>query len=236
MSFTVCFVQCQQKLQLPHMNMPLFVPDLRKIGCNVECFCLHAASLRLLSELLEGRRVDLLGLEHMAPYSIIRQVKALSPATRIVVGGNGFLDLFSKTEVDFAVAGAGRESIVALVAALREGAALTGVPNLFFKQREDDPMVIRCSERFTGLSLDRELLPYAPELDWTYRGFPGSDSSARTARRAADAGRGSWLPLPSRDARRKRSGHHAGIRPLPADRGRPAPARRPLRPADRRRV
>ncbi len=173
MSFTVCFVQCQQKLQLPHMNMPLFVPDLRGIGCEVECVCLHQSQIRLLPEILERRPIDLLGLEHMAPYGIIRRVKALSPRTRIVVGGNGFLDVFSKTDVDFAIAGAGRESLLSLVTALRDATPLEGVPNLFFKRREGREAVIDCSDRVTRLSLEGELRPYAPEVDWSYAGFRG---------------------------------------------------------------
>jgi len=155
------------------MNMPLFVPDLRGLGCDVECVCLHQTQIRLLPEILLRRPVDLLGLEHMAPYGIIRRVKALSPRTRIVVGGNGFLDVFSKTDVDFAIAGAGRESFTDLVTALREETPIEDVPNLFFKRREGRETVIDCSNRVTNLSLERELRPYAPELDWTYVGFPG---------------------------------------------------------------
>ena len=173
MSFSVCFVQCQQRLQLPHMNMPLFVPDLETLGCRVECICLHVSQISRLTRILEGRRIDLLGIEHMAPYGIVRRVKALSPKTKIVVGGNGFLDMFAKTEVDFGIAGAGRKSLRALVTALQRKASLFDVPNLFFKQRCGDRVVIDCTANVTGLSLLQELRPYAPNVDWTYLGFSG---------------------------------------------------------------
>jgi hypothetical protein len=171
MSFSVVFVQCQETLQLPHMNMPLFMPDLRELGCEVEGFCVHVTQLDRLAGILEGRKVDLLGIEHMAPYGIARRVKAVSPRTKIVVGGNGFLDVFTKTDVDFAVSGAGREAIRALVTALQGRASISNVPNLFFKDRRGGRTVIDCTTSVSGLSLARELRPYAPEVDWTYAGF-----------------------------------------------------------------
>lgn len=173
MKYRVCFVQCQQKLQLPHMNMPLFVRDLEALGCEVDCVCLSAHRIGLLEARLRERRVDLLGLEHMAPYGIVSRIKAVSPATRLVVGGHGFLDIFVKTEVDYAVVGAGRQALRSLVTALREHQALDSVPNLFFKRQEGERAAIDCTAPFEDLALEREIRPYAPHLDWNYLGLGG---------------------------------------------------------------
>ncbi|MDD5706520.1 MAG: hypothetical protein PHR35_11385, partial [Kiritimatiellae bacterium] len=155
------------------MNMPLFVPDLEAMGCEVDCLCLAAGRLSLLEDYLRERQVDLVGLEHMAPYGIVGRAKAAAPATRIVVGGHGFLDIFAKADVDFAIAGAGREALRALVAALRGERALDAVPNLFFTRREAGRQLIDCTAPIEDLSLERELTPFAPRVDWTYLGFRG---------------------------------------------------------------
>jgi len=171
--FTVMFVQCQEKRQLPHMNMPLFVPDLERAGCRVACVCLSQHRLDRLAGLLSEQRVDLLAMEHMAPYGVVRRVREASPHTRIVVGGNGFIDVFTKTDVDFGVVGAGRESLRRLVAALRGDGDLSRVPNLLFKRRDHGRDSIECSEVEVGLDPAAEVRPYAPELDWRYVGFGG---------------------------------------------------------------
>ena len=167
-SFAVCFVQTQARRELPHFNMPLFVRDLERLGCTVHCLCLHAA--HLLEEFLASHRVDLLGLEATTPHGLVKRVRRASPATRILVGGNSFLELFAKTEADYAIAGAGREAVKELVRALMGAGELSRVPNLFL--RHDD----RVTLDFTGIvrepSPAEELIPYEPELNWTYLGFP----------------------------------------------------------------
>ncbi|MBU0678009.1 MAG: hypothetical protein KJ626_07810 [Verrucomicrobia bacterium] len=173
MKFSVCFIQCQHKLQLPHMNMPLFVPDLEAADCRVRCICVNAARLSELARLLSEQHFDLLAIEHMAPYGIVRRVKASSPDTKIVVGGNGFLDIFTKTEVDFGIVGAGRDSLRALVSALQGKMPIEEVPNLFYKRSTAEGSVIDCTAGTIDLSLTRELRPFTPMVDWEYLGFRG---------------------------------------------------------------
>ena len=37
--FRIAFLQCQIVKELPHMNMPLFVNDIKALGCSFECIC-----------------------------------------------------------------------------------------------------------------------------------------------------------------------------------------------------
>lgn len=173
MSFAVGFIQCQQKRQLPHMNMPLFMPDLRAAGCETAALAVNAARPNAAEAFFRERSFDLIGIEHWAPHGLIRRLRAWAPSARLVVGGHGFLDVFAKTDVDFALQGAGREGLRRLVEALREHAPLDGVPNLLYKRRDGSRRVLDASEATVDLSLDRELRPYAPEIDWATAGFSG---------------------------------------------------------------
>ncbi len=173
MTFSVGFVQCQQKLQLPHMNMPLFMPDLRAAGCETSALCLNAARPGAAEAFFREHAFDLIGIEHMAPHGLIRRLRAWSPSSRLVVGGHGFLDVFAKTDVDFAIQGAGRDGLRRLVEALRGNAPLSEAPNLLYKRRDGAHVAIDASDATVGLSLDRELRPYAPEVDWVCAGFAG---------------------------------------------------------------
>ena len=173
MKFAVGFVQCQQQRQLPHMNMPLFLPDLRAAGCDTAALCLNAARLGAAESFFREHAFDLIGLEHMAPHGLVHRLRAWSPSSRLVVGGPGFLDVFAKTDVDFALQGAGRDGMRRLVAALRDEIPLTEVPNLLFKRRDGSQAAIEASEASVGLAVDRELRPYAPDVDWAYAGFAG---------------------------------------------------------------
>jgi tetratricopeptide (TPR) repeat protein len=169
--FKVGFVQWQTGKDLPHMNMPLFVKDIKDLGCNVECICVNGNKSEEFIEYFKYQKINLLATDYICPYSVIAKIKRISPRTKIVVGGNGFFDIFLKTEIDFGIIGAGRKSILMLVDALRNGKDLSSIPNLFFKYLENDINIIDYSGKDIDFNLEKELFPYTPHLKWKYVGF-----------------------------------------------------------------
>jgi hypothetical protein len=58
--FRIAFLQCQIVKELPHMNMPLFVDDIKDIGCSFECICAACSKLGDLIKYLKKKKFDLL--------------------------------------------------------------------------------------------------------------------------------------------------------------------------------
>lgn len=169
--FKVGFVQWQKNKDTPHMNMPLFIKDIKDLGCTVECICVNVNQPEEFIEYFRYNKFDLLATDYICPYSIIPKIKGISPGTKIVVGGNGFFDIFHKTKINFGIIGPGRKSILMLVDALKNGKDLNIIPNLFFKSRKDNTIIINYTGRDIDFMLEKELFPYAPYLRWKYIGF-----------------------------------------------------------------
>ena len=62
--FRICFLQCQIVKELPHMNMPLFVDDVKALGCSFECICAARNKLGDLVEYLKKKKFDLIAVDY----------------------------------------------------------------------------------------------------------------------------------------------------------------------------
>jgi len=173
--FRIAFLQCQIVKELPHMNMPLFVDDIKELGCSFECICASRAKLGDLIKYLKKNKFDLIALDYTFPIVFLNQLKDLFPKSKFVIGGNGFLDTFLKSRVDFAVIGAGRQSFLGLVKALKGKGDISKIPNLFFKTKKNNRTFIDYSGKNLDFDLKKELSPYHPFLGWQYIGFSERD-------------------------------------------------------------
>ena len=140
--FKIGFLQCQIVKELPHMNMPLFVNDIKAIGCSCECVCASRNKLGDLTRYLKKKEFDLIAVDYTFPITFLNKLKKLFPRSQFVIGGNGFLDTYLKSDIDFAVIGAGRVSFLRLVEALRNKNKVSDIPNLFFKIKKGNKTLI----------------------------------------------------------------------------------------------
>lgn len=173
--FRIAFLQCQIVKELPHMNMPLFVEDVKAIGCSFECICAAHSKLGDLIKYLDKKQFDLIALDYTFPVKFINELKDSSLKSKFVIGGHGFLDTFLKSNIDFAVIGAGRGSFLRLVEALKNKQDVSTIPNLFFKIKKNNRTIIDYSGKNLDFDLKRELFPYKPFLKWKYIGFTRKD-------------------------------------------------------------
>jgi len=173
--FRIGFLQCQIVKELPHMNMPLFVNDIKALGCSFECICAARSKLGDLIKYLKKKKFDLFAVDYTFPIMFLDQLKELFPKSKFVIGGSGFLDTFLKSTVDFAVIGAGRESFLRLAEALRNKTDVSRIPNLFFRIKKNNRTFIDYSGNNVDFDLKRELFPYNPFLKWKYIGFTRRD-------------------------------------------------------------
>lgn len=186
--FNILFLQCQNEKALPHMNMPLFVTDIKAIGCNFECICVANKKLEDLLVYIKGKRYDLIALDYIFPISFLNKLKKIFPKAKLIIGGSGFLDTFLKSEIDFAVIGAGRESFLRLTEALKNKSDLYEVPNLFLKIKKRNSILIDYSGKNLIFNLKKELFPYNPFLKWKYIGFEKVDRTFRSVTVIAEFG------------------------------------------------
>ncbi len=177
--FSVCFLQCQVSMDLPHMNMPLFVDDLRGIGCAVDCACVAQSRFSAAVPYLARKNYRVIFFDYLFPAGFINALQRRFPRSVFVTGGHGCLDVFLKSAARFAVVGAGRKSVVSLVRSLKDGGDPRGVANTFFKRRAAGRTVIDHSGVDRPFMLAKELFPYRPQLEWEYLGFPRSAESAK---------------------------------------------------------
>jgi radical SAM superfamily enzyme YgiQ (UPF0313 family) len=173
--FKVGFLQCQIVKELPHMNMPLFVEDIKALGCSFECICAARNKLRDLITYIKKKQFDLIAVDYTFPVTFLNELKELFPKSKFVIGGSGFLDTFLKSTIDFAVIGAGRESFLKLAEALKNKKDISGIPNLFFRIKKNNRTIIDYSGKNVHFDLKRELFPYHPFLKWKYIGFTRRD-------------------------------------------------------------
>ena len=173
--FKIGFLQCQIVKELPHMNMPLFVNDIKALGCSFKCICASRNKLNDLIEYIKKEQFDLIAVDYTFPVVFLSELKELFPKSKFVIGGSGFLDTFLKSTIDFAVIGAGRKSFLRLVEALKNKTDICEIPNLFFRIKKGNRTFIDYSGKNVDLDLKRELFPYKPFLEWKYIGFTGRD-------------------------------------------------------------
>ena len=157
------------------MNMPLFVNDIRAQGDNFECICASRSKLGDLTKYLKKKKFDLIAVDYTFPIVFLNELKELFPKSKFVIGGNGFLDTFLKSKIDFAVIGAGRESFLRLAQALKNKTDVCEIPNLFFRVKKGNRTFIDYSGKDVDFDLKRELFPYKPFLKWKYIGFTRRD-------------------------------------------------------------
>ena len=157
------------------MNMPLFVNDIKAIGCSFECICASRSKLGNLIKYLNKKQFDLIAVDYTFPVLFLNELKVLFPKSKFVIGGSGFLDTFLKSTVDFAVIGAGRESFLRLAEALKNKTNVYEIPNLFFRIKKNNRRFIDYSGKNVNFDLKRELFPYNPFLKWKYIGFTRKD-------------------------------------------------------------
>ena len=160
------------------MNMPLFVNDIKALGCSFECICAARNKLRDLIKYLKKKQFDLFAVDYTFPIMFLNELKELFPKSKFVIGGSGFLDTFLKSVIDFAVIGAGRQSFLGLVKALKNKSDISIIPNLFFKTKKNNRTFIDYSGKNVNFDLKRELFPYHPFLKWKYIGFTRRDKVA----------------------------------------------------------
>ena len=134
----IAFLQCQIVKELPHMNMPLFVNDIKDLGCSSECICVARSKLADLIKYLRKKKFDLIAVDYTFPIVFLNELKDLFPKSKFVIGGNGFLDTFLKSSIDYAVIGAGRQSFLGLVRALKNKIDISIIQNLFFKTNKNN--------------------------------------------------------------------------------------------------
>lgn len=173
--FRIAFLQCQIVKELPHMNMPLFVNDIKALGCSFECICASRNKLSDLIKYLKKKQFDLFAVDYTFPIMFLNELKELFPKSKFVIGGSGFLDTFLKSTIDFAVIGAGRESFSELVKALKNKTHVFRITNLFFRINKSNRTFIDYSGKNADFDLKRELFPYNPFLKWKYIGFTRRD-------------------------------------------------------------
>jgi hypothetical protein len=176
--FRIGFLQCQIVKELPHMNMPLFVNDIKALGCSFECICAARSKLGDLIKYLKKKKFDLFAVDYTFPITLLNELKDLFPKSKFVIGGSGFLDTFLKSTIDFAVIGAGRQSFLGLVKALKNKNDVFKIPNLFFRIKKSNRTFIDYSGKNVNFDLKRELFPYNPFLKWKYIGFTRRDKIA----------------------------------------------------------
>jgi len=157
------------------MNMPLFVEDIKALGCSFECICASRNKLRELIRYIKKKQFDLIAVDYTFPIAFLNELKDLFPKCKFVIGGNGFLDTFLKSKIDFAIIGAGRGSFLRLAEALKNNNDVSKIPNLFFKARKNSRTFVDYSGKNVDFDLRRELFPYKPFLKWKYIGFTRRD-------------------------------------------------------------
>jgi len=72
--FRISFLQCQIVKELPHMNMPLFVNDIKAHGCSFECICAARSKLRDLVTYLKKKNFDLFAVDYPFPIMFLNEL------------------------------------------------------------------------------------------------------------------------------------------------------------------
>ena len=145
------FVMMDQYDRVPYWTLgPAYLASvLEKNDYYVEIFngtLWHLNAKDLEKYLLEREPFDFIGFGYLTNYihDVIEHVKACrsgSPASKIILGGNGFSPLpafyLEKTGVDYGVSGEAENSLLNLVNALSIGEAVENIPSISFRDGHD---------------------------------------------------------------------------------------------------
>lgn len=168
----VVLLQCEleHRHQAPHLAGALFVSDLRAAGHEVRCALVHPTAIDALAEWFADP--DLVLLDSIFPFALVRRVMAQTDAT-VVVGGHNALQHVLRGPASHALVGAARQTLGGLVETLERRGPLESVAGLWF--RRDG--VVDCGPPAPVPTLQSELLPFEPDLDWEYLGPPRAPGS-----------------------------------------------------------
>ncbi|MCC7141596.1 MAG: hypothetical protein IT349_05785 [Candidatus Eisenbacteria bacterium] len=162
----------------PHIGPSLIVQELEARGHQVRRFFVHVTRLEELASELRAAEIELCAIDSIFPLDVVRRWKERLGATPVVVGGLNALPLFEQAPLEFAILGPARAAMAALAEALDAAGGsnpnLEPVPNLLFRRAPSSlSSRIEASGTTHAWSLEREILPYAPPLEWEYRGPSG---------------------------------------------------------------
>ena len=168
----VCFLQIERSPNVsPHITLPLLAGDLRRTGVTVEKFIVNGSHLSEFVRYLQENFFDVIAFDSVIGLSEVDEIRRASPESMLVVGGVNALPLFLEGRIDFAFLGPGRTGFNALLDQLRTGKKdFSQVPNLFYQSSRETKRLIKCSEVMLSFDLNREVLPFEPDLDWRYYG------------------------------------------------------------------
>lgn len=162
----------------PHIGPSLIVQELETRGHAVRRFFVHVTRLEELADELLAAEIELCAIDSIFPLDVVRRWKQRLGSVPVVVGGLNGLPLFEQAPLEFVILGPARQAVAALAAALpgdgdRE-ARLDAVPNLLYRIAPISlESSIESSTATSAWSLESEIFPYAPPLDWEYRGPSG---------------------------------------------------------------
>lgn len=170
----IALLQCEieHRHQAPHLAMCLFATDLRRDGHEVRCALVHPRGLDDAAAALTGR-CDLLVLDSIFPFGLIRRLREGVGATT-VVGGHNALQHALRGPADLAVVGPGRRALRELVRTLATSGDPLAVPGVW---RRGPDGLLDCGPEPGRGALRDELLPFEPDLDWASFGPPRAPGS-----------------------------------------------------------
>ncbi len=176
----IALLQCEleHRHQAPHLAMCLFARDLQNAGHDVHCGLVHPSALDAAGDAASG--VDLLVLDSIFPFAMVRRLKERTGAT-VVIGGHNALQHALRGPADLAIVGPGRQAMTSLA----WGADPALIPGLWWK----DPEGVLQASPAVPAALESQLLPFDPFLDWDYYGPPRAPgSNLRVPSIVADSG------------------------------------------------
>jgi hypothetical protein len=169
----VVLLQCEleHRHQAPHLAGSLFSSDLRRTGHSVRCALVHPSALDEAAA--RYREADLLLLDSIFPFALIRRLRERTTA-RIVVGGHNALQHALRGPAALALVGAARHTLPRLVQGLEESTPLSELPGLWFRTPDG---VLDCGPPAPPTSPAAQISPFTPDLQWEYLGPPRAPGS-----------------------------------------------------------
>ncbi len=152
--------------------MCLYASDLEARGHAVDYALVHPTALDEAARQYAGR-CDLLVLDSIFPFSLVRRLSDQVGATTIV-GGHNALQHALRGDADISLVGPGRAALLELASAFDQRRELRGLPGTWFRS---DSGLIDCGPELPPANLREELLPFAPQMNWNYFGPPRAPDS-----------------------------------------------------------
>ena len=152
--------------------MCLYATDLQDAGHRVDKALVHPSALEAAAAATHPD-VELLVLDAVFPFAMVRRLKELT-GLPILVGGHNALQHMLRGPADFGIVGPGRRALTAFVA----GQPHAEIPGLWFRDAEGRLDCGQGSDKL-GNGLATELEPFEPDADWDYFGPPRAPGSNR---------------------------------------------------------